>query len=68
MNERYSRQILFREIGKNGQKKLLSSRVLLAEMIILKRNACYVISPFIFKVSEYNKFQIFNRFTNRNLV
>ncbi|MGI8640009.1 MAG: ThiF family adenylyltransferase [Pyrinomonadaceae bacterium] len=29
MNERYSRQILFREIGKGGQKKLLSSRVLL---------------------------------------
>ena len=29
MNERYSRQILFREIGKDGQKKLLDSRVLL---------------------------------------
>lgn len=29
MNERYSRQILFREIGKNGQEKLLNSRVLL---------------------------------------
>lgn len=29
MNERYSRQILFREIGKTGQEKLLSSRVLL---------------------------------------
>src|SRR4028118_1811367 len=29
MNERYSRQILFREIGKEGQKKLLNSRVLL---------------------------------------
>ena len=29
MNERYSRQILFREIGKDGQKKLLNSRVLL---------------------------------------
>jgi adenylyltransferase/sulfurtransferase len=29
MNERYSRQILFREIGREGQKKLLSSRVLL---------------------------------------
>ena len=29
MNERYSRQILFREIGKNGQTKLLNSRVLL---------------------------------------
>ena len=29
MNERYSRQILFREIGIDGQKKLLNSRVLL---------------------------------------
>lgn len=29
MNERYSRQILFREIGADGQKKLLASRVLL---------------------------------------
>jgi len=29
MNERYSRQILFREIGKDGQEKLLNSRVLL---------------------------------------
>src|ERR1043166_3764626 len=29
MNERYSRQILFREIGKNGQQKLLDSRVLI---------------------------------------
>lgn len=29
MNERYSRQILFREIGKDGQEKLLKSRVLL---------------------------------------
>ena len=29
MNERYSRQILFREIGKAGQEKLLNSRVLL---------------------------------------
>jgi len=29
MNERYSRQILFREIGKSGQEKLLTSRVLL---------------------------------------
>src|SRR5580765_21240 len=29
MNERYSRQILFREIGKAGQEKLLSSRVLI---------------------------------------
>lgn len=29
MNERYSRQILFREIGKTGQEKLLNSRVLL---------------------------------------
>ncbi len=29
MNERYSRQILFREIGLEGQEKLLSSRVLL---------------------------------------
>jgi molybdopterin/thiamine biosynthesis adenylyltransferase len=29
MNERYSRQILFREIGKVGQEKLLNSRVLL---------------------------------------
>lgn len=29
MNERYSRQILFREIGKDGQRKLLNSRVLL---------------------------------------
>ncbi len=29
MNERYSRQILFREIGKYGQTKLLNSRVLL---------------------------------------
>ncbi|MDQ3181195.1 MAG: ThiF family adenylyltransferase, partial [Acidobacteriota bacterium] len=29
MNERYSRQILFREIGKGGQKELLDSRVLL---------------------------------------
>jgi adenylyltransferase/sulfurtransferase len=29
MNERYSRQILFSPIGKNGQEKLLSSRVLL---------------------------------------
>jgi adenylyltransferase/sulfurtransferase len=29
VNERYSRQILFREIGKTGQEKLLNSRVLL---------------------------------------
>lgn len=29
MSERYSRQILFQQIGKNGQEKLLSSRVLL---------------------------------------
>lgn len=29
MNERYSRQILFSEIGKNGQEKLLKSRVLI---------------------------------------
>lgn len=29
MNERYSRQILFNEIGKDGQEKLLNSRVLL---------------------------------------
>src|SRR3954469_5610504 len=29
MNERYSRQILFHEIGKAGQEKLLNSRVLL---------------------------------------
>lgn len=29
MNERYSRQVLFREIGKDGQEKLLNSRVLL---------------------------------------
>ena len=28
MNERYSRQILFREIGRAGQEKLLASRVL----------------------------------------
>ncbi len=28
MNERYSRQILFSEIGKTGQEKLLNSRVL----------------------------------------
>jgi adenylyltransferase/sulfurtransferase len=29
MNERYSRQILFRDIGAQGQAKLLNSRVLL---------------------------------------
>lgn len=29
MNNRYSRQVLFREIGKSGQNKLLNSRVLL---------------------------------------
>ncbi len=29
VNERYSRQILFREIGRSGQEKLLDSRVLL---------------------------------------
>jgi len=29
MNERYSRQILFREIGREGQEKLLASRVLI---------------------------------------
>lgn len=29
MNERYSRQILFNEIGKAGQEKLLNSRILL---------------------------------------
>ena len=29
MNERYSRQILFNQIGKSGQEKLLNSRVLL---------------------------------------
>lgn len=29
MNERYNRQILFREIGASGQEKLLNSRVLL---------------------------------------
>lgn len=30
MNDRYSRQILFREIGKEGQERLMASRVLLA--------------------------------------
>jgi adenylyltransferase/sulfurtransferase len=29
MNERYSRQILFREIGREGQQKLVASRVLI---------------------------------------
>ena len=29
MNERYSRQILFREIGREGQERLLASRVLI---------------------------------------
>jgi adenylyltransferase/sulfurtransferase len=29
MNERYSRQILFREIGRDGQQKLLDARVLI---------------------------------------
>ena len=29
MKERYSRQILFREIGRTGQEKLLNSRVLI---------------------------------------
>ncbi|MEO8072011.1 MAG: ThiF family adenylyltransferase [Acidobacteriota bacterium] len=29
MNERYSRQILFKEIGKKGQEKLLNSKVML---------------------------------------
>ena len=29
MNERYSRQILFHEIGRDGQKRLLASRVLI---------------------------------------
>ena len=29
MNDRYSRQILFREIGRGGQEKLLNSRVLI---------------------------------------
>lgn len=29
MNERYSRQVLFREIGREGQEKLLASRVLI---------------------------------------
>ncbi len=29
MNNRYSRQILFQQIGKSGQEKLLNSRVLL---------------------------------------
>src|SRR5882757_4825380 len=29
MKERYSRQVLFREIGKAGQEKLLNSRILL---------------------------------------
>src|SRR5881227_1214711 len=29
MNDRYSRQILFREIGREGQEKLLNSRVLI---------------------------------------
>ena len=29
MNERYSRQILFPEIGRTGQERLLNSRVLL---------------------------------------
>jgi molybdopterin/thiamine biosynthesis adenylyltransferase len=29
MNERYSRQILFREIGREGQQKLIDSRVLI---------------------------------------
>lgn len=29
MNDRYSRQILFREIGKEGQERLMNSRVLL---------------------------------------
>src|SRR3954469_2561639 len=29
LDERYSRQVLFREIGKEGQRKLLASRVLI---------------------------------------
>src|SRR6476659_6186037 len=29
MNERYSRQVLFREIGREGQEKLLAARVLI---------------------------------------
>src|SRR5881227_1750067 len=29
MNDRYSRQILFREIGREGQQKLLDARVLI---------------------------------------
>src|SRR5438874_8478398 len=29
MNDRYSRQILFHEIGKTGQERLLNSRVLI---------------------------------------
>ena len=29
MNERYSRQILFAEIGREGQQKLLDARVLI---------------------------------------
>ena len=29
MNDRYSRQLLFREIGKAGQERLMNSRVLL---------------------------------------
>ena len=40
IDERYSRQILFREIGREGQEKLLASRVLIVGCGSSRRIAC----------------------------
>ena len=44
MNERYSRQILFSEIGKSGQEKLLASRVLIVGCGALGASHCEMLS------------------------
>ncbi len=44
MNERYSRQILFADIGKAGQEKLLASRVLIVGCGALGASHCEMLS------------------------
>lgn len=44
MNERYSRQILFNEIGREGQEKLLASRVLIVGCGALGASHCEMLA------------------------